>query len=128
MTTLTSSLGWTASTNNSIEVKVFSSNSDGQSTTGTQITNLAANSTNYFYAPQVAPTISASASGTTTIDVLITCLTNGNAGWFDTSYSTTYSVLYRVAGSTNAWTDKNVTCSSGTTTAQLTGLTSVSTY
>lgn len=111
MTTLTSSLGWTSATNTTIQVQVYAHNSDGSSTAAT-ITDTSVNSTNYVYAPQIAPTITAQTYNDDQVNVTLTCLAGADAGWYENTYLTTYSILYRKITDT-VWLDKNVTCASG---------------
>lgn len=126
MTTLTSTLGWTASTDTSINVRVTATNIDGTSDPADET-----NTIKYLYIPQAAPGLTVSTTSDTAASITVNCLTGQNAGRFADSDTLSYIVSYKpTSGST--WTNLTaVSCSYGTdTTKSVTSptLTAVTTY
>lgn len=70
MTTLTSTLGWTASTDTDINVQVTATNIDGTSDPATET-----NTIKYLYIPQAAPGLSVSTTSNTAVSITVNCLT-----------------------------------------------------
>jgi hypothetical protein len=116
MTTLTSTLGWTAATDTSINVQVTATNIDGTSDPAAQT-----NTIKYLYIPQAAPGLAVthtSTDGDTDVDITVNCLTGQNAGRFADTDDLTYSISYK-STSDSSWTNiTNFTCAYGTDTSK----------
>lgn len=126
MTTLTSTLGWTASSDTSINVRVTATNIDGTSDPADET-----NTIKYLYIPQAAPGLSVSTTSDTAANIQVTCLSGQNAGRFTDTDTLYYIVSYKpTSGST--WTNlTEVSCVAGTEspkTVTSPTLTAVTTY
>lgn len=75
MSTLTSTLLWTAATDTDINVQVTATNVDGTSDPATQTSTI-----KYLYIPQAAAGLSVSTTSDDTIAVTVTCLSGQDSG------------------------------------------------
>jgi hypothetical protein len=113
MSTLTNTLGWTATSDTSINVQVTATNIDGTSDPAAET-----NTIKYLYIPQVAPGLTVSTTSNTAASIVVNCLTGQNAGRFADSDTLTYIVSYKATSDTT-WTNLTaVTCAYGTTTTK----------
>ena len=106
MTTLTSTLGWTAASDTSINVRVTATNIDGTSDPADET-----NTIKYLYIPQAAPGLTVTTTSDTAASISVNCLNGQNSGRFADTDTLSYIVSYKPTNGTT-WTNLTaVSCS-----------------